>query len=151
MFDFLQQDASNRLLLEEMNASFSSPIQEDLGPWRDRVREKLLLAAQPVKVIPFYKKWWPSVVAAVLLLVIGTLGWQYYHTTKNAVPPATLAAIRPDLDGEAIMRILGLKPGPVIGEAYRFLMEIRLDEGSIGPEEAERRLRSWFADRTPSR
>ena len=96
LFDFLQQDASNRLLLEEMNASFSSPIQEDLGPWRDRVREKLLLAAQPVKVIPFYKKWWPSVAAAVLLLVIGTLGWQYYHTTKNAVPPATLAAIRPD-------------------------------------------------------
>jgi poly(A) polymerase len=62
-----------------------------------------------------------------------------------------LAAIRPDLDGEAIMRILDLKPGPVVGEAYRFLLEARLDEGPLGAEEAERRLRSWFADRDASR
>lgn len=58
-----------------------------------------------------------------------------------------LAAIRPDLDGEAIMRILGLKPGPVVGEAYRFLLEARLDEGPLGADEAEHRLRAWYAAR----
>ena len=58
-----------------------------------------------------------------------------------------LAALRPDLDGEAIMRILGLKPGRDVGEAYRFLMETRLDSGPLGPEEAERRLLSWWAER----
>jgi ferric-dicitrate binding protein FerR (iron transport regulator) len=97
LFDFLQQDASNRLLLEEMNTSFSAPAQEAPGPWRDRVREKLLLAAQPVKVIPLYKKWLPKVAAAVLLLAAGTFGWQFYHTAKNATPPAMVAGARADL------------------------------------------------------
>ena len=55
-----------------------------------------------------------------------------------------LAAVRPDLDGEAIMRILDLRPGPEVGEAYRFLLELRLDEGPLGPEEAEARLRAWW-------
>ena len=58
-----------------------------------------------------------------------------------------LAAIRPDLDGEQIMAILGLRPGPLVGEAYRFLLETRLDEGPLGAEEAERRLRDWYAER----
>ncbi|HWH97889.1 MAG TPA: CCA tRNA nucleotidyltransferase [Pseudolysinimonas sp.] len=58
-----------------------------------------------------------------------------------------LAALRPDLDGEAIMRILGLKPGRDVGEAYRFLLEARLDSGPLGPEEAERMLVSWWAAR----
>jgi poly(A) polymerase len=58
-----------------------------------------------------------------------------------------LAAIRPDLDGEQIMAILGVRPGPVVGEAYRFLLEARLDEGPLGTEEAERRLREWYAER----
>jgi poly(A) polymerase len=58
-----------------------------------------------------------------------------------------LAAIRPDLDGEQIMAILGLKPGREVGEAYRFLMELRLDEGNLGDEEAERRLRAWWSAR----
>ncbi len=59
-----------------------------------------------------------------------------------------LLAIRPDLDGEQIMRILGLTPGPIVGEAYRFLLEQRLDEGPLGAAEAERRLREWFASRS---
>jgi poly(A) polymerase len=59
-----------------------------------------------------------------------------------------LAALRPDLDGQDIMRILELKPGPDVGAAYRFLMELRLDEGPLGGEEAERRLRTWWAERT---
>lgn len=58
-----------------------------------------------------------------------------------------LAAIRPDLDGEQIMAILGLRPGPLVGDAYRFLLETRLDEGPLGAEEAERRLRDWYAER----
>ncbi|MDQ1562820.1 MAG: poly(A) polymerase [Actinomycetota bacterium] len=58
-----------------------------------------------------------------------------------------IAAVRPDLDGEAIMRILELKPGREVGEAYRFLLELRLDEGPLGEDEAERRLREWWAAR----
>jgi poly(A) polymerase len=58
-----------------------------------------------------------------------------------------VAALRPDLDGEAIMRLLGLSPGPEVGEAYRFLLELRLEEGPLGPEVAEQRLRAWWASR----
>jgi poly(A) polymerase len=57
------------------------------------------------------------------------------------------AALRPDLDGEQIMATLGLKPGPDVGAAYRFLMELRLDEGPLGEEEATRRLLRWWKDR----
>ncbi len=56
-----------------------------------------------------------------------------------------LDAIRPDLDGEAIMRILGIEPGPEVGAAYRYLLELRLEEGPLGPEEAERRLLEWHS------
>ncbi|MEZ2444765.1 FecR family protein [Chitinophaga sp. RCC_12] len=96
LFDFLQQDASNRLLLEEMNASFGLPAPGEQGPWRDRVREQLLLAAQPVKVIPLYKKWLPKVAAAVLLLAVATFAWQYFRTTKIAAPATTLASASKD-------------------------------------------------------
>jgi poly(A) polymerase len=58
-----------------------------------------------------------------------------------------LDALRPDLDGDDIMRILGLKPGREVGEARNFLMELRLEEGSIGAEEAEKRLLAWWANR----
>jgi len=58
-----------------------------------------------------------------------------------------LAAVRPDLDGQDIMRILDLAPGREVGEAYRFLLELRLDEGPLGQEEAERRLLHWWASR----
>ena len=58
-----------------------------------------------------------------------------------------LAAIRPDLDGEQIMQILKLRPGPDVGAAYRYLLEVRLDDGPLGAEEAERRLRAWWDER----
>jgi poly(A) polymerase len=58
-----------------------------------------------------------------------------------------VAALRPDLDGEQIMAILGLSPGREVGEAYRFLLELRLDEGPLGAEQAETRLRDWWAAR----
>ena len=56
-----------------------------------------------------------------------------------------LAAIRPDLDGDQIMAILGLPPGPAVGKAYRFLLDLRLDRGPLGPETAEAELRTWWA------
>jgi poly(A) polymerase len=59
-----------------------------------------------------------------------------------------LDAIRPDLDGEAIMRELGLKPGPEVGAAYRFLLDLRMEEGPLGAEEAVRRLHAWWAERS---
>ena len=59
-----------------------------------------------------------------------------------------IAAVRPDLDGEQIMRILDLKPGREVGEAYRFLLDLRLDEGPLGTEEAQRRLLAWWATRS---
>ena len=59
-----------------------------------------------------------------------------------------LAAIRPDLDGNAIMAILGIGPGRDIGAAYRFLLELRLDRGPLDPETAEAELRAWWAART---
>lgn len=58
-----------------------------------------------------------------------------------------MAAVRPELDGEQIMRILDIPPGPLVGKAYRFLLELRLDEGPIGAEAAEARLREWFSAR----
>jgi poly(A) polymerase len=58
-----------------------------------------------------------------------------------------LAAIRPDLDGRAVMELLGVEPGPVVGEALAFLLELRLDEGPLGTEEATRRLQDWWRKR----
>jgi poly(A) polymerase len=56
-----------------------------------------------------------------------------------------LRAIRPDLDGNAIMSILGVPAGPLVGRAYRHLLALRMDRGPLGAEEAERELRAWFA------
>lgn len=56
-----------------------------------------------------------------------------------------LSKIRPDLDGNQVMEYLGLSPGPLVGEAMEFLLEIRLEEGSIGQAEAYRRLDEWAA------
>ena len=61
-----------------------------------------------------------------------------------------LDAIRPDLDGTQIMEILGLKPGREVGEAYRHLLELRMENGPLGPERAEQELRAWWASRSES-
>jgi poly(A) polymerase len=58
-----------------------------------------------------------------------------------------LDAIRPDIDGNRVMALLGVGPGPVVGEALAMLLEARLDEGPLGEEEAERRLLAWWAER----
>ncbi|HEY2435825.1 MAG TPA: CCA tRNA nucleotidyltransferase, partial [Solirubrobacteraceae bacterium] len=84
-------------------------------------------------------------------------------TTRNARKAARLAAsydaleariavlrereeldsIRPELDGEEIMRILGLKPGTLVGQARNFMLELRLSEGMVGRERAVQELLRW--------
>ncbi len=59
-----------------------------------------------------------------------------------------LAAIRPDLDGADIMRILNIPAGPAVGEAYRFLLELRLDRGPLDSAVAEAELRDWWSTRS---
>jgi poly(A) polymerase len=59
-----------------------------------------------------------------------------------------LASIRPELDGVQVMAALGLEPGRDVGEALRFLLEIRLEEGLLGETEITRRLREWWAARS---
>ncbi len=56
-----------------------------------------------------------------------------------------LARVRPDLDGNAIMELLGLPPGPEVGRAWRFLKELRLERGPLDHAEAETALREWWA------
>jgi poly(A) polymerase len=57
-----------------------------------------------------------------------------------------LDAMRPDLDGNQVMALLGIPPGPRIGRALDFLLELRIDEGPLGEEEATRRLLAWWAE-----
>lgn len=58
-----------------------------------------------------------------------------------------LEAVRPDLDGNRIQEILGIRPGREVGEAYRMLLEQRLEQGPLGEERAEQVLREWWAAR----
>lgn len=58
-----------------------------------------------------------------------------------------LAALRPDLDGEQIMALLDLRPGPAVGEAYRFLLERRIEAGPLGADRAREELLAWWAAR----
>lgn len=56
-----------------------------------------------------------------------------------------LASIRPDLDGTEIMEILSIKPGPTIGKAYEYLLELRLEHGPLGKERAKEELLTWWS------
>jgi len=55
-----------------------------------------------------------------------------------------LAAIRPDLDGQQIMAILGIKPGPLVGRAYRYLLEERMENGPSSEEQTRAKLLEWW-------
>jgi poly(A) polymerase len=57
-----------------------------------------------------------------------------------------LASIRPELDGNQVMQQLGVGPGPQVGKALAFLLEIRLEEGLVGDAEVRRRLDQWRSD-----
>ena len=58
-----------------------------------------------------------------------------------------LDSLRPDLDGNQIMTILGIGPGREVGEAYRHLLELRMDHGPLGEERATEELHAWWAAR----
>ncbi|NMA76856.1 MAG: CCA tRNA nucleotidyltransferase, partial [Actinomycetales bacterium] len=58
-----------------------------------------------------------------------------------------IGKIRPDLDGNRIMEILDLPPGRAVGEAYKHLLELRMEHGPLGEERAEQELRSWWESR----
>ncbi|WP_240696444.1 CCA tRNA nucleotidyltransferase [Cellulomonas sp. HD19AZ1] len=59
-----------------------------------------------------------------------------------------LAAIRPDLDGTQIMDVLGIRPGRDVGEAYRYLLDQRLEHGPLGEERAREVLLAWWEQRS---
>jgi len=56
-----------------------------------------------------------------------------------------LDSIRPDLDGNEIMRELGVPPGPLVGKAYRYMLEMRLEHGPMAHDDAVAALREWWA------
>ncbi|MEE2524449.1 CCA tRNA nucleotidyltransferase [Pseudarthrobacter sp. J75] len=62
----------------------------------------------------------------------------------------SLEAVRPDLDGARIMALLDLKPGPVVGRAYKYLLELRMEHGPLEPDDAESRLLAWWAEQPES-
>ena len=55
-----------------------------------------------------------------------------------------LARVRPDLDGNEIMQILGLKPGPEVGKAWKYMKELRLERGELDHDEAVAELKAWW-------
>ena len=57
-----------------------------------------------------------------------------------------LESIRPDLDGNAIMTILGLRPGPLVGQAYRYMLELRMERGPMDEQQARAALLDWWSD-----
>ena len=57
-----------------------------------------------------------------------------------------LAKVRPDLDGNEIMELLGVSPGPVVGKAWKHLKDVRLDRGPMAREEAVAELYRWAAE-----
>jgi poly(A) polymerase len=61
-----------------------------------------------------------------------------------------LARIRPDLDGNQIMRLLDIPPGPQVGEAWNYLKELRMDRGPMTTEEATAELLAWWRSRGTS-
>ena len=56
-----------------------------------------------------------------------------------------LDAMRPDLNGDQIMEILGVGPSKTVGQAYQYLLNLRIDEGPLGEGEATARLKAWWA------
>jgi poly(A) polymerase len=59
-----------------------------------------------------------------------------------------LSRIRPDVDGNRIMELLEIAPGPEVGQAWRFLKDLRLERGPLDPAEAEAELLTWWRSRS---
>jgi poly(A) polymerase len=60
-----------------------------------------------------------------------------------------LDAMRPDLDGNQIMQVLGIEPGPDVGRAYRHLLDLRIEHGPLGEERAREELLAWWSASEP--
>lgn len=76
-----------------------------------------------------------------------TLASNYDHLESRIaalMEQEELLKIRPDLDGHAIMEILGVKAGPIVGKAYEFLLELRLENGPLGADRAKEELLNWW-------
>jgi poly(A) polymerase len=80
--------------------------------------------------------------AAALARTYDELEWRIARLEQEE----ELAKIRPELDGNEIQQILGIGPGPAVGKAYRFLLDLRLDRGPIGKEAATQALLEWVRD-----
>ena len=73
------------------------------------------------------------------------------HRIDELAAKEDLARVRPDLDGNEIMQILGIPAGPEVGEAWRYLKELRLDHGPLSHDDAVAELTKWWnarGDRT---
>ncbi|GJF11450.1 CCA tRNA nucleotidyltransferase [Mycolicibacterium cyprinidarum] len=73
------------------------------------------------------------------------------HRIDALAAKEDLARVRPDLDGNEIMRILGIPAGPMIGKAWGHLKELRLDRGPLSHEEAVEELLKWWNENGPPR
>ena len=71
---------------------------------------------------------------------------QLEQRIKELMQQEELNKIRPDLTGEQIMQILNIKPSPMVGEAYDFLLELRLENGPIGEDKAKEALLTWWKE-----
>ncbi|MCL2780537.1 MAG: CCA tRNA nucleotidyltransferase [Actinomycetia bacterium] len=81
--------------------------------------------------------------AAALADAYATLMWRIEQLRKQE----ELDAIRPDLDGNEIMAVLGIPPGRAVGEAYQFLLGLRMERGPLDHDAAVGELRAWWAAR----
>ncbi len=72
---------------------------------------------------------------------------QLEQRIKELMQQEELNKIRPDLTGEQIMQILNIKPSPMVGEAYDFLLELRLENGPIGEDKAKEALLTWWKEK----
>lgn len=78
------------------------------------------------------------------------LGFAYddlEHRIADLRAREEIDSLRPDLDGDDIQRVLGIGPSREVGEAYRFLLELRTEEGPMGAEVATERLLAWWGAR----
>jgi len=69
------------------------------------------------------------------------------HRIEELAAREDLARVRPDLDGNEIMNVLGIPAGPEVGEAWRYLKELRLDRGPLSHDEAVDELAKWWNSR----
>ena len=69
------------------------------------------------------------------------------HRIDELAAKEDLARVRPDLDGNEIMQILGIPAGPEVGQAWRYLKELRLDRGPLTHDEAVDELMKWWNSR----